>query len=318
VTKPTRIFFVADLHGSAVCFRKFVNAAWVYHASVLLVGGDISAKTLTPVFSENYGWSVTVEGVSREARTSEELARLEARLRDEATVPFRTSREEWNQLLEDRKKADAVFERLELEELRAWLAWARDRLRESGTRLLIGLGNDDLDSMEDVIEKDDFAELTDRDLLSLDDRHELLTLSYSNPTPWKTNRELSENEIERRLADLAGRLTEPRRAVFNLHVPPFDTPLDLAPRLDANLTKVMTPGGNPEFIHVGSTAVRQALERFQPLLGLHGHIHESRGFVRLGRTFSMNPGSAYTEGTLLGAVVDLEPDRIRSYALTSG
>jgi uncharacterized protein len=318
MARPTRVFFVADLHGSAVCFHKFVNAARVYRADVLLVGGDIAAKTMTPVFEEAGGWTATVEGEARSAHSSEELERLEDWLRDSATVPYRTTRAEWLALIGNRTEADRVFLELELAELRRWLAWAKQRLGGGGSRLLLGLGNDDLTPMEEVIARDDFAELTDREVLRLDDAHELLTLPYSNPTPWKTYRELPEEEIVRRIDRGSSELDDVRRAVFNLHVPPHNTPLDLAPRLDANFTKVMTPGGEPDMIHVGSTGVRSALERHQPLLGLHGHIHESKGSVKIGATFAINPGSAYTEGTLLGAVVDLERDRIRATMMTSG
>jgi uncharacterized protein len=318
MSKPTRIFFVADLHGSAVCFRKFVNASKAYRADVLLVGGDIAAKTMTPVFQEPGGWSASVEGETRTAHTSEELERLEGWLRDRATVPYRTLREDWLALIANRSDADRVFLELELEELRRALAWARERMRGSGSRLLVGLGNDDLTPMEDVIAADGFAELTDREILHVDDRHELLTLPYSNPTPWQTHRELSEDEITRYLDARVPRLEDPSRAVFNLHVPPHNTPLDIAPRLDADLVKVMTPGGEPDMVHVGSTAVRAVIERHQPLLGLHGHIHESKGFVQIGRTVALNPGSAYTEGTLLGAVVDLVPEGIRATMMTTG
>jgi uncharacterized protein len=316
--KPTRVFFVADIHGSAVCFHKFVNAARVYRADVLLVGGDIAAKTMTPVFEEDGGWSATVEGETRRAHSLGEVEQLEHWMRDAATVPYRTTPREWRSLIENRSEADRVFLELELEELRRWLAWAKQRMKGGGSRLLLGLGNDDLTPMEEVIASDDFAELTDREILRVDDAHELLTLPYSNPTPWSTHRELPEDEIQRRLEEGASRLENVQRAVFNLHVPPHNTPLDLAPRLDANLTKVMTPGGEPDLVHVGSTAVRSALERLQPLLGLHGHIHESKGSVRIGRTDAFNPGSAYTEGTLLGVVVDLERDRIRATMMTSG
>ncbi len=318
MAKPTRLFFVADLHGSAVCFRKFVNAAKVYRASVLIVGGDIAAKTMTPVFEEGGGWSVTVEGETRTARSSEELERLEGWVRDSATVPFRTTRAEWLELIADRPKAERKFQELELDELRRWLAWAKARLFGSGARLLLGLGNDDFTPMEGVIATDGYAELTDGGVLSLDERHEILTLPYSNPTPWHTNREIPEEEIARRIESDAGTLAHVDRSIFNLHVPPHNTPLDLAPRLGPGFVKVMRPGGEPDLVHVGSTAVRAALERFQPVLGLHGHIHESKGSVVLGRTTALNPGSAYTEGTLLGAVVDLGPDGIRGTMLTSG
>lgn len=318
MARPTRIFFAADLHGSAICWRKFINAAKVYEADVLLIGGDIAAKTLTPVYHENGSWIAIVEGERHRASSPEELERLENRLRDGATVPFRTTEREWQELLAQPGQLDLVFERRAGEELRRWLDWARGRLGTAPVRLLLGLGNDDLTSMESVIAADDRAELTDNEVLTVGERHELVTLAFSNPTPWKTHRELSEEEIARRLDAAAARLDWPDAAIFNLHVPPFGTPLDLAPRLDERLTRVMAPGGEPEMVHVGSTAVRAALERHHPLLGLHGHIHESRGTTTFGRTLSMNCGSAYTEGTLLGAVVDLGRDAVRSAVLTTG
>jgi Icc-related predicted phosphoesterase len=160
-------------------------------------------------------------------------------------------------------------------------------------------------------------ELTDRDVVRLDNGREILTLAFSNPTPWHTHRELPEDAIARWVNEQAAMLEHPESAIFNFHVPPFNTPLDLAPRLDQNLTKLMSPGGEPQMIHVGSTAVRAALERYHPLLGLHGHIHESRGTVTFGRTLSINCGSAYTEGALLGAVVDIDGDQVKA-VLTSG
>jgi uncharacterized protein len=259
-----------------------------------------------------------VEWVRRTASSLPELERLEDSLRDAATVPFRTTRPEWEELSATPGRLDALFEQQALIELRRWLDWARGRVGNGSVRLLLGLGNDDLTSMESVIDADPFAELTDREILRLDDHHELLTLAYSNPTPWQTHRELPEDEITRHIDRAADRLDRPASAVFNLHVPPWGTPLDLAPRLDAALTKVMAPGGEPEMVHVGSTAVRAALERHHPLLGLHGHIHESRGTTTFGRTLAMNCGSAYTEGALLGALIDLSSDAVRSAVLTSG
>ncbi len=313
----TRLFFVADLHGSAICWRKFVNAARVYKADVLLVGGDITAKTVTPVVLENGEWVAIVEGSRRTAPESE-VERLEGALRDGATIPYRTTRSEWDELSAHPDRLDALFQRLAPLEVGRWLRWADERIGAEPTRLLVGLGNDDPDIVERAIEADGRAELTDNERIRLDDRHELVTLAYSNPTPWHTYRELPEDEIARRLDAGAAGAERVDSAVFNIHVPPHSTPLDLAPRLDANLTKSMAPGGEAELVHVGSTAVREALIRHQPLLALHGHIHESRGTTTFGRTLSINCGSAYTEGTLLGAVVDLEKDRVRNAVLTSG
>jgi Icc-related predicted phosphoesterase len=318
MAKPTRLFFVSDLHGSERCFRKFVNAGKVYDAQVLLIGGDIAGKTITPLWPENGGWSGLFLGSRRWVQTATDLSRFEEDLRGMGTMPYRTTPQEWEQISSDRSRADDLFRQLALEMLRRWIAFAEDRLRGTGIRTLIGLGNDDLDEMEDVLSASDYVELTDGQLLTVGDRHELLTLPYSNITPWHTNRELSEPDIAERLQADAGRLEHPERAIFNIHVPPVGTPLDLAPRLTADLMKVMGPGGEPEMVHVGSSAVRELIERHQPLLGLHGHIHESKGFAQLGRTLCVNPGSVYSEGVLQGLIVDLEPDRVRAHVLTTG
>lgn len=56
---------------------------------------------------------------------------------------------------------------------------------------------------------------------------------------------------------------------------------------------------------VGSTGVRTAIERFKPVLGVHGHIHESGGERRIGDTLCVNAGSEASMGILRGYLVDL-------------
>ena len=318
MAKPTRVFFVSDLHGSERCFKKFVNAGKVYQAKILLIGGDIAGKTITPLWPENGGWTGLHFGARRWVQTESDLVKFEEDLRAIGSIPYRTTPQEWAEISQDRGKADALFRSLALEILRRWLGIAETRLKGTGIRTLIGLGNDDLDEMEGVLASSDYVELTDGRMLHLDDAHELLTGPYSNITPWHTNRELTEPQIAEQIHKEAAKLEHPERAVFNIHVPPMGTQLDLAPHLTADLTKIMGPGGEPEMVHVGSTAVRAAIEQYQPLLGLHGHIHESKGFSQLGRTLCVNPGSVYSEGVLQGLIVEVEPTRVRSHVLTTG
>jgi Icc-related predicted phosphoesterase len=145
----------------------------------------------------------------------------------------------------------------------------------------------------------------------------MISLSYANPTPWASPRELDEDALYARLRALADRLERPAAAIFNLHVPPYDSGLDRAPKLKPDLTPVYT-GGRPVPIPVGSTAVRQLIEEVQPLLALHGHIHESRGEVRIGRTLALNSGSEYNTGRLHGVVVRLGLDRVISHQFVVG
>ncbi len=66
-------------------------------------------------------------------------------------------------------------------------------------------------------------------------------------------------------------------------------------------------------IPVGSKAIRVAIEKYQPLLGLHGHIHESKASQYLGRTLLLNPGSEYTEGILRGFFIEYDSEGIKNY-----
>ena len=147
--------------------------------------------------------------------------------------------------------------------------------------------------------------------------HEMISCGYSNRTPWDSPRELDEDMLYVKIRALAEQLESPRTAIFNLHVPPYDSGLDTAIELDDELRPVLT-GGRPHEIPVGSTAVRQLIEEYQPALALHGHIHESRGITRIGTTVAINPGSDYSGGRIDGCVVDLADDGVKSFQLVSG
>jgi Icc-related predicted phosphoesterase len=129
---------------------------------------------------------------------------------------------------------------------------------------------------------------------------------------------MAEEDLQRHLEQLASQLQNPARSVFNLHVPPIRTPLDMAPVVDENLHPVIQ-GGSVLMGPAGSQAVRNVIENYQPLLALHGHIHESRGLAKLGKTVCVNPGSAYGEGVLHGALFELDRRKgLKRYQLTSG
>jgi Icc-related predicted phosphoesterase len=119
------------------------------------------------------------------------------------------------------------------------------------------------------------------------------------------------------MEEVAAGLKDPERAVFNLHCPPHSTNLDAAPLLDSTL-KPVYEGGTMVVAPAGSLATRALIEQYQPLLSLHGHIHESRASQKIGRTLSLNPGSEYSEGVLRGCLVELKGNKIRGWQFTSG
>ena len=153
-------------------------------------------------------------------------------------------------------------------------------------------------------------------VIDLPDKYQLVSSGWTNLTPWDTPREEEEDALRTRIEAIVAQATAPpERLVFGLHAPPYDTALDVAPKID---WETLTVQGQDQ-AHVGSTAVRAVIEEVQPLLSLHGHIHESRAAVRIGRTLAINPGSSYVEGVLSGVLVELEgKDKVKRYRLTSG
>ena len=123
--------------------------------------------------------------------------------------------------------------------------------------------------------------------------------------------------MEARLDALARQVRDQAKAIYNIHVPPYNTSIDKAPKLDSTLKPIVIPGGVQQ-APVGSTAVTNILKRYQPMLALHGHVHESKGNVKIGRTLCINPGSEYGEGVLRGALVQIGKKGVEDFLLTSG
>ena len=313
----TRLFYAGDVHGSRLCWKKFVNAAAHYPAEVLVMGGDLTGKALVPIVREGDGsYSARVIGEQRRARTAEELDQMQQAISTNGMYPLIVDREEARLLGEDPRHREAVFERALLDELRLWVELADERLAGGDARAYVIPGNDDPWSVDEVLTGGERVVACDERIERVGP-HELLSFGYSNRTPWQTPRELDEEEIYARLKRLADQLEAPERAIFNIHVPPWESSLDTAFEVDEDL-RYVTKGGRPHEVPTGSKAVRQLIEETQPLLSLHGHIHESKGVTRLGRTVAVNPGSDYGSGRLDGCLVHLAPERVINQYLVTG
>jgi uncharacterized protein len=312
-----RIFYATDLHGSEVCFRKFLGAGKVYEADLVIMGGDCTGKMIIPIISDgNGGFQCSWSGGNVEVHDADELATLERQIHDNGLYPAQMEQADLELLERDPDRLAHLFTELMTENLRRWLGLAEERLRDSSLRVILTPGNDDEWSVDEVLAESTFIEHPEGKLTVLGDRHEMLSLSWSNQTPWDTPRECSEEELAEKIAALADQIEDMDNAIFNIHVPPYGTGLDNAPELEDSGDRVKRGGSIMK--PVGSTAVREAILRYQPLLSLHGHIHESRGVQKLGRTVAINPGSAYSDGTLQGVIVDLENKKVARYLPTTG
>jgi uncharacterized protein len=311
-----KLYFATDLHGSDKCFRKFLNAAGVYRADALVLGGDLAGKAIQTVVRAPGGrYRCAFHGREYELEDGEELAGLERLIADQGYYPYRAEEGELAARQEE-GTLDALFLELMRERLEGWLDLADQRLRPVGLPLLWMLGNDDPPELAELLDQAPWGEHAEGRVVELAG-HEVLSWGYSNRTPWDSYREMTEERLTEAIEPLCRTLREPHRAVFNLHVPPYATGLDLAPVLDERF-QVQASAGRVRVAPVGSSAVRSLVEQVQPLLGLHGHIHESPGFRRLGRSLVVNPGSDYATGSLNGVLVVLDPDRVKAHQLVRG
>ena len=306
------------MHGSERCFKKFLNAGKFYNANVVMLAGDITGKMIVPIVKEPDGTYLSSYGGSEVRLKSEaDVQDLEKTVRDWGYYPYRTEPKEMESLESDKKKLDELFTRLMVGTAERWVKMAEERLVNGGIKCFISPGNDDRREVDSALNSSKVLINPEEKVAQVDDDHEMITLGLTNHTPWKSPREVDEEVLAGRIHKLAGQIENIENCIFNLHCPPYGTIIDSAPKLDETL-KPMMSGGQMIMAPAGSTAVRDAIRRYHPLVGLHGHIHESKGVAAIGRTKCFNPGSEYSEGVLRGLLIDLTEKGVKSYLFTSG
>jgi Icc-related predicted phosphoesterase len=310
--RPIRLFFVTDLHGSELCFRKFISAISIYNADVAIALGDLAGKMVVPIFDNGNG-SYDVNFLAQEIHLNNktELDQQLAKINNIGFYPYMTDKKEADHLRSNQEDVMKIFHRLINERLQHWIELADEKLKDSKAAIYMAPGNDDPLEMDAILEGSKVmksAAMRNLDVLG----YEMITIAHTSPTPWDTPREWNEEEMTKNIEKLAGTVKNMEKAIFNFHDPPYGTMLDYAPKL----RDMRQSAGETE--HVGSKAVAEAIKKYQPFLGLHGHIHESRAAQKIGRTFCVNPGSEYGEGILRGVLLTLADTKMKSYVFTSG
>ena len=308
-----KLFYVTDIHGSMVCFRKFLNALPIYGIDVAILNGDLLGKVLVPLVEKpGGGWETTLMGNHLDIESEEELANTKKIVENAGYYWVHQTREEFDEHRADPAKIDKLFHHLAYQRIQQWLDLADERLAGTNHVMYICPGNDDYWEVDDMISCMKLIRPCDNIIVDIDG-HEMVSCSWSNPTPWDTPRETSEEKLDAHLEEICAPIRDYEKAIFNFHVPPHGFSLDLCPKLDENLTMAAE-----EKIHAGSLGAKRLIEERQPLLGLHGHIHESRGAQKIKRTLIINPGSEYSEGILKGVIVVLDKKKVKDYVFTSG
>ncbi len=311
-----RILFASDLHGSTLIFKKLVNAALIYNADIIVIGGDITGKGIVPIVRKGSTYETTIYGTLykvEQAGLQELIDKASSFgfypyiVEDSAELVKLDNENEFNKILEDLMKKRII----------EWSEFVKRKLAEKKLDIYLMPGNDDPYVVDDAIAESGVFINHARRVIELDEGYVLLGYDKANITPWRCPRDYDEEVLKKELVELVSKVEDTSKLILNTHCPPYNTTLDLAPKLDENL-KPVTSGGGMVFEHVGCRSVREIIEEYQPLIGLHGHIHESRSIDKIGRTTIVNPGSAYNEGVLYASLILLDKGKVKSVALIKG
>ena len=313
MSAPYKLFYASDIHGSEKCFLKFINAGKFYKANALILGGDITGKMVVPLLDKGGRWEARFLGRDFVAENDAERAEIEKNVRMNGFYPVVLSPEEHKHFQENEAARTEMIDRVVLAATKRWIGIAEERLHGTGIRCLINAGNDDDGYIDEALRQSSVVENHDGGVTDLTENVQMAVCGYSNTTPFDSPREMPEDKLEAHIETILTKLKSPRDAIFTLHVPPHNAGIDSAPLLRDG--KVVTEGGHTVMTAVGSTAVRGIIERYQPMLALHGHIHESRGTKQIGRTLCINPGSEYSEGVLRGALVTFKGTKLAGHQL---
>lgn len=306
--KTTRILFATDMHGSEGVWRKFLNASAMLKVDVAICGGDLTGKMIVPIVEHKNGKYSYYHLKKTHTIDSSEIEKAIKDIKGIGYYPYVTTESEYEEMTKNPKKVDEVFHKVMLSTLKDWFDLIPEKLPKE-TRVIVCPGNDDRFPVDDLVNNHKHVINGEGKVIEIDDQHEMISCGWVNPSPWKTTREEEEDKLEERLEKYISKLKNVENAIFNFHAPPYQTKLDEAPLLDKDLNPIIQ-GGRVIMVPVGSKAVRKMIEKYQPFLGLHGHIHEASGSMKIGRTYCVNPGSEYAEGILRAFLIEFKGNKI--------
>ena len=311
-----KLYYATDVHGSEICWKKFISAAKFYEVDTLILGGDMTGKAIVPIIAQGANkYKVTLLEQETILESPEEVDKMAKTIQNRGYYPYVTDPDEVAYISSTPGKSDELFLVQALKIMQRWMEYADEKLAGTGVRCFVCPGNDDMFEIDAVIAASKNVQLAEGRVIPLDDYHEMASSGWSNPTPWNTHREEPDEALLKRIEAVISQVHDIPNAVFNLHAPPYGSGLDEAPELTSDLRPAYA---GRSLVPVGSRAVLQVIEKYQPLLALHGHIHEGKGTRKFRRTLCINTGSMYEQGILHGVVAELKPKGLGNYIMVTG
>ncbi|HEX9013841.1 MAG TPA: hypothetical protein VF813_10005, partial [Anaerolineaceae bacterium] len=248
----------------------------------------------------------------RSMETEAELKRMIELIDNTGFYTYVADVDELAALRGDPARSEKLLDDLIVSRMQSWMDRMEESYRKDGIPFYISAGNDDPFAIDAVMASRSGVINPEEKCLPVHEKIDMLTCGWTNPTPWDTPREMPEDQLLEKLEGLIREVPDPKKCIFSLHAPPLGTKLDVAPNLTKDLRMMSGLGGSP-FQNVGSSAVRAVIEKYQPLVGIHGHVHECAGKDKIGNTLIFNHGSEYAQGVLRGIILIFNVDRQAKY-----
>lgn len=305
-----RIFLAADPHGSNATWEKMCRAPKVFKADIAMMCGDLTGKAIMPIIQEKEDrWYAQPYGQKKSFKKQKDLDKFIKFVETEGYYPKILTPEDLAKLKETEGAITKLFQDLMVQRMQQWMDMANERIPEE-VMVVVNPGNDDDYSIDEVIKNDPRVIYPLHKVVDVKG-YPMISCEWVNSTPWDTHRECPDEELLEKLEAEFARLDtdDYSNVICNFHDPPHNSGLDTAPALTKD-HKIQKSGAYEVLGPVGSKSVRAVIEKYQPLLGMHGHIHESVGYREIGRTLCVNPGSEYREGILKGFVINIDDGKV--------
>jgi Icc-related predicted phosphoesterase len=231
-----KIFFATDVHGSEICWKKFLAAGKFYEADTLILGGDMTGKAIIPIIDQGMeNFKVTLLEQESILHGKEAVDKMVQTIQNRGYYPYITNPEEVQELVDSPDRMDKLFLEQVLKTMQRWMEYADMKLSGTGTRCFVCPGNDDIFEIDAMIAASKCVRSMEGQVVELDEHHEMANSGWSNPTPWHTHREEPDEALLKRLEAVITQLKNPSQAVFAIHPPPYGSGLDEAPELTKDL-----------------------------------------------------------------------------------
>ena len=140
-----KLFFATDVHGSEICWKKFISAAKFYEADTLILGGDMTGKAIIPIIAQGgEKYKVTLLEQESMLEGKDAVDKMVATIQNRGYYPYVTTPDEVNEISTIPGRSDALFMDQVMTTVQRWMDYADAKLAGTGIRCMVCPGNDDV------------------------------------------------------------------------------------------------------------------------------------------------------------------------------